>query len=157
MRKLPRMVAETGIGKAVDVMVWRKGEEVTLQVELGELDEEEMAAVALGKEPVEKKSSLVESLGLKLAQLTPELRTQFELGEDLEGVVITDVEAEGTAAEKGLRPGDIIVEVDQEEVSTPGDVADKVERAKDENFRVVTLLVFRQGDFQWVAVRLDDS
>ena len=157
MRKLPRMVAETGIGKAVDVVVWRKGEEVTLQVELGELDEEEMAAVALGKEPVEKKSSLVESLGLKLAQLTPELRTQFELGEDLEGVVITDVEAEGTAAEKGLRPGDIIVEVDQEEVSTPGDVADKVERAKDEKFRVVTLLVFRQGDFQWVAVRLDDS
>jgi serine protease Do len=157
MRRLPRMVAETGIGKAVDVVVWRKGEEVVLQVELGELDEEELTAVALGKEPVEKKSSLVESLGLKLAQLTPELRTQFELGEDLEGVVITDVEAEGSAAEKGLRPGDIIVEVDQEEVSTPGDVADKVERAKDENFRVVTLLVFRQGDFQWVAVRLDDS
>jgi len=137
--------------------VWRKGEEITLQVELGELDEEEMAAVALGKEPVEEQSSLVESLGLKLAQLTPELRTQFELGEDLEGVVITDVEAEGTAAEKGLRPGDIIVEVDQEEVRTPGDVADKVEQAKDEKFRVVTLLVFRQGDFQWVAVRLDHN
>jgi len=151
------MVAETGIGKAVDVVVWRKGEEVTLQVELGELDEEEMAAVALGKAPVEEKSSLVESLGLKLAQLTPELRTQFELGEDLEGVVITDVEAEGTAAEKGLRPGDIIVEVDQEEVKTPGDVADWIEGAKDKGFRVVTLLVLRQGDFQWVAVRLDDS
>ncbi len=72
-------------------------------------------------------------------------------------MVITDVEAEGSAAEKGLRPGDIIVEVDQEEVSTPGDVADKVERAKDEDFRVVTLLVFRQGDFQWVAVRLDHN
>jgi serine protease Do len=157
MRKLPRLVAETGIGKAVDVVIWRKGEEVTLQVELGELDEEEMAAVAPGEAPVEEQSSLVESLGLKLAQLTPELRTQFELGEDLEGVVITDVEAEGTAAEKGLRPGDIIVEVDQEEVRTPGDVADKVEQAKDEKFRVVTLLVFRQGDFQWVAVRLDHN
>jgi serine protease Do len=72
-------------------------------------------------------------------------------------VVIIDVEADGTAAEKGLRPGDIIVEVDQEEVATPGDVADKVERAKDENFRVITLLVFRQGDFQWVAVRLDHN
>ena len=99
----------------------------------------------------------MEPLGLKLAQLTPELRTQFELGEDLEGVVIIDVEADGTAVEKGLRPGDIIAEVDQEEVVTPADVADRVERAKDEGFRVVTLLVLRQGDFQWVAVRLDDS
>jgi len=157
MRKLPRMVAETGIGKAVEVVVWRKGKEVTLHVELGELDEEQLAAVNLGEEPTPKESGLVESLGLELAQLTPELRTQFELGEDAEGVVITQVEAEGTAAEKGLRPGDIIVEVDQEEVKTPADVADRVERAKDEGFRVVTLLVFRQGDFQWVAVRLDHS
>ena len=157
MRKLPRMVAETGIGKAVDVVIWRKGEEITLQVELGELDEEELAAASLGAPPVKPESGLVEPLGLKLAQLTPELRTQFELAEDSEGVVITDVEADGTAAEKGLRPGDIIVEVDQEEVSTPNDVSDRVERAKDEGFRVVTLLVFRQGDFQWVAVRLDNT
>jgi serine protease Do len=157
MRKLPRMVAETGIGKAVDVVVWRKGEEVTLQVDLGELDEEELAAATLGEAPVESAVDLVEPLGLKLAQLTPELRTQYELGEDLEGVVIIDVEADGTAAEKGLRPGDIIAKVDQEEVATPADVADRVERAKDEGFRVVTLLVFRQGDFQWVAVRLDHS
>lgn len=158
MRKLPRMVAETGIGKAVEVVIWRKGEEITLHVELGELDEQEMAAATVEEEgTVEKPTGLVEPLGLSLAQLTPELRTQFELGEDAEGVVITDVTAEGTAAEKGLRPGDIIVEVDQEEVKTPGDVAERVKRAKDEGFRVVTLLVFRQGDFQWVAVRLEQS
>jgi serine protease Do len=158
MRKLPRMVAETGIGKAVEVVVWRKGEEVMLQVELGELDEEQMAAATLGEEPpAERSTGLVEPLGLNLAQLTPELRTQFELGEETDGVVITDVQADGTAAEKGLRPGDVIVEVDQEVVKTPADVADRVERAKDEGFRVVTLLVLRQGDFQWVAVRLDHS
>jgi serine protease Do len=157
MRKLPRMVAETGIGKAVDVVVWRKGEEMTLQVELGELDEEQLAAATVGEAPVERETDLVEPLGLKLAQLTPELRLEFELGEGDDGVVIIAVEVDGTAAEKGLRPGDIIVEVDQEKVMTPGDVADRVERAKDEGFRVVTLLVLRQGDFQWVAVRLDQS
>ncbi len=177
MRKLPRMLAETDPGKAVDVVVWRKGKEVTLQVEFGELVEEEMAAVALGEAPapvfltgllgelLEEEMAAVplgeepvkmEPLGLKLAQLTPELRTQYELGEDAEGVVIFDVEADGPAAEEGLRDGDIIVEVDQEEVATPSDVADRVERAKD-GFRVVTLLVFRQGDFQWVTVRLDHN
>ncbi len=157
MRKLPRMVAETRIGKAVEVIVWRKGAEVELAVELGELEEEQVAALAPPEEPVKKDSGLVESLGLELASLTPELRAQFELSEETDGVVITEVQAEGTAAEKGLRPGDVIVEVDQEQVASPADVADRVERAKSEKFRVVTLLVFRQGDFQWVAVRIDSS
>ena len=96
-------------------------------------------------------------MGLGLAKITPELREQFELDDKTDGVVITKVDEEGTGAEKGLRPGDVIVEVDQEEVTSPADVAEKVERAKDEGYRVVTLLVFRQGDFQWVAVRLSDS
>ena len=151
MRKLPRMVAETRIGKGVKVVVWRKGKEEHLTVDLGELEEEQIAAATTG--PVEE----VEALGLELAQLTPELRQRFELKEDMEGVVITDVWADGTAAAKGLKPGDVIVEVDQEEVSNPAEVSEKIERAKDEGFRVVTLLVFRQGDFQWVAVRLDNS
>ena len=53
----------------------------------------------------------------------------------------------------------MIVEVDQEEVKQPGDVADQGgSAAKEEGYRVVTLLVYRQGDFQcWVAVRIDHS
>ena len=54
-------------------------------------------------------------------------------------------------------PGDVIVEVDQEEVRSPSEVAERVEKAKDDGYRVVTLLVFREGDFQWIAVRLDNS
>ena len=69
--------------------------------------------------------------------------------------MITEVDEAGSAAEKGLRPGDVIVEVDQEEVSSPDQVIERVEKAKDEGFRVVTLLVYRQGDFQWIAVRVD--
>ncbi|MEE8502676.1 MAG: PDZ domain-containing protein, partial [Kiloniellales bacterium] len=157
MRKLPRMVAETRIGKGVKVVVWRKGKEENLTVDLGELEEEQVAAATATTGPEEEDESKVEALGLDLAQLTPELRQRFELKEDMEGVVIIDVWADGTAAAKGLKPGDVIVEVDQEEVSNPAEVSEKIERAKDEGFRVVTLLVFRQGDFQWVAVRLDNS
>ena len=155
MRRLPRMVAETPIGKDVEVVIWRKGERQTVEVNLGELKEAEVAAVTTG--PVVGDKGEIDSLGLSLAQITPNLREQFELDEKTEGVVITDVDAEGTGAEKGLRPGDVIVEVDQEQVGSPAEVADKVEKAKDEGFRVVTLLVFRQGDFQWVAVRIDAS
>ena len=74
-------------------------------------------------------------------------------------MVITDVTVDGNGAEKNLKAGDVIVEIDLEEVHLPSDVIDKVEKAKDEGYRVVTLLVFRQGkgDFEWIAVRLDNS
>ena len=156
MRKLPRMVAETPIGKEVDVVVWRKGKKVHVKVKLGELmDAPEVAA--LTEEPSPSEQGDVTALGLALARITPELRERFELDEKSEGVVITEVTPEGSAAEKGLRPGDVIVEVDQEEVESPAQVAEKVAKAKDDGYRVVTLLVFRQGEFQWVAVRLDNS
>ncbi|MGF1610439.1 MAG: DegQ family serine endoprotease [Kiloniellales bacterium] len=157
MRKLPRMVAETAIGKAVDVVIWRKGQEKTVKVTLGELDDEQLALAEPGPEPETGESGDIGALGLSLARITPELRQQFDLAEKTEGVVITKVDEGSSGAEKGLRPGDVIVEVDQEQVGSPGEVAEKVNKAKEEGFRVVTLLVFRQGDFQWVAVRIDHS
>ena len=156
MRKLPRMVAETPIGDKVKVTVWRKGNsgfsEQSLDVTLGELDDTQVAAVSPTGRTLEDESGQIESLGLGLAAITPELRQRFQLDDKAAGVLITDVADAGSAAEKGLRPGDVIVEVDQEEVSSPSEVVDRVEKARDEGYRVVTLLVLRQGDFQWVAV-----
>lgn len=157
MRKLPRMVAETPIGKAVSVVVWRKGKEESFKVSLGELDEELVAKASLKTDDVEEETGKVGDLGLALGQITPELRQRFELEEKTKGVVITEVDEGGSGAEKGLRPGDVIVEVDQEQVSSPTQVVERVEKAKTDGFRVVTLLVYRQGDFQWVAVRIDKS
>jgi serine protease Do len=156
MRKLPRMVAETTIGDEVPVVVWRKGQEETFMVMLGELDIEQIAAVEAPKED-KAEAGKVPSLGLELGSITPELRKRYELGETTNGVVVTGVDPEGSAAEKGLTPGDVIVEVDQDEVTLPEDVADKVLEAQKEGYRVITLLVYRQGDFRWVAVRIDKS
>ena len=99
----------------VQLFLRRKGKEVTLKVNLGELiDTPEMAALT----PDTPLGDLgeVESLGLELAKITPELRERFQLEEATEGVVITEVKTGSSSAEKGLRPGDVIVEVDQEEV-----------------------------------------
>ena len=156
MRKLPLMVAETPIGQEVEVVVWRKGEEKTVKIQLGELDDEQIARATTTPEAVED-TGKVPDLGLALGRITPELRERFGLAEKTDGVVITEVDSEGSAAEKGLKPGDVIVEVDQEEVDSPAQVAERVKKAKDQGYRVVTLLVFRQGDFQWVAVRIDKS
>lgn len=157
MRRLPAMVAETGVGATVDVTIWRRSKEEQVKVKIGELEMEQLAAAPADRELDAISPEETETLGLALGKITPELRARFELAEDTKGVIITEVEEGGSGAEKGLRPGDVIVEVDQEEVLNPSDVVEKVEKAKSEGYRVVTLLVFRQGDFQWVAVRIDQS
>ena len=157
MRELPRMVAETRIGKSVDVVVWRKGERQTVEVDLGELDDAAMASFRDqesqpdGGTPGPETGSV---LGMGLAELDEETRQQFGLDANAKGVVVTEVDPGSSAAEKGLSAGDVIVEVDQEEVTAPSEVAQKIDQARKGGYRVVTLLVFNQGDFRWVAVRL---
>lgn len=155
MRELPRIVAETAIGKKVVVEVWRKGAMTQLQVVVGELEE---TATAAAKEDADKKEEAreetIETLGLTVSSITDKMRGDFNLSTDLQGVLITGVSADGTAAEKGLRPGDVIVEVGQEEVVSPAQVVAKVEEARESGRKSILLLVNRSGDLRFFAVRI---
>ncbi|TDQ78853.1 serine protease Do [Dongia mobilis] len=163
MRSLPRIVADTQFGKKVAVAIWRQGARTTVTVELGELDEAAEAAAQVtqrdGDEATEDegKGDRIELLGVDVARITDALREQFDLPENAEGVVIVEVDPSSTAAAKDLRPGDIIAEVDQKAVASPGDVRDRVKSAQDNGYRLVTLLINRQGDFQWVAVKIGQN
>ena len=156
VRALPRIVAETEIGKAVEVEVWRKGEKISLSVEIGELKEDEVAALASGG-PGGGASGSVEAFGMTLSSITNDLRDRFVIGDDVKGVVITEVDDDSAAAEKGIRAGDIIVEVAQEEVSSPGQILEKVKEARDSNRKSVLLLVQRSDDLRFVALRLEKT
>ena len=158
MRRLPRMVAETPVGKTVPVVIWRKGKEMTVQVKIGELeDTEQMAAAAPGgdRTPSGPPASTVETLGMSLATLTPELRERYEIDEKTKGVVITKVDEGSPAAERGLQPGEVIVEVNQEPVSSPQQVVDKVKEAKSQGRRGVLVMVDRQGEQRFVGLSVD--
>jgi serine protease Do len=157
MRALPKLVAETPIGKTVEVVVWRDRAEQTLNLEVGELDEEEAAAAEQPEPPTMPEQAEVPLIGLSVASLTPEIRQAFEIGEEVTGVVITEVDANSSAAEKGLQPGDVIRDVDQKPVASPADVDARVQEARDNGQRVVTLLIERRGDARWVALRIDQS
>ncbi len=128
MHALPRVVADTEVGKEVPVVVWRDGKQVTLQATLGEMPEDktQLAAVTPGKLPPPRPTEM-DSLGMTLAPITPDSREKYQLGEKQKGVVITDVSPDGPAAKQGLKPGDVIVEVQQSEVNSPGDVQQHVE------------------------------
>ena len=96
----------------------------------------------------------ISGLGLRLSPLTDELRSRYSLGQDQKGVVVTEVVPDGTAAGRGLKPGDVIVEVQQEAVATPGDVQERVERFRKQNRRTVLMLIQSGEGLRWVPVPL---
>jgi serine protease Do len=159
MRRLPRIVAETPIDRTVKVTVWRKRKESIVDVKVGELKDEEQQAAVTPKQPQTppEPPGSVKALGLSLSNLTPELRERFSLAEDTAGVVVTDVVQDSAASEKGLKAGDVIVEVAQEEVKNPGQITAKIDDAKKAGRKSVLLLVDRQGDLRFVALKLDQD
>ena len=162
MKHLPRLVAETAVDKVAPVTVWRKRQETALKVKVGRLDETETASAeskSKPKTPTPKgdAGSTVNALGLTLSNLTPELKEKFSLADDAKGVVVVDVAKNSASAEKGLKPGDMIMEAAQEEVKTASQIAGKIADAKKSGRKSILLLVERQGDLRFVAIRIDQS
>jgi len=160
MRSLPRIVAETEIGREVEVGLWRRGERREVTVVLGELpDDETLAALAEegegGAESARSTAEIPEA-GLVIAALDEETREEYDVPAETEGVVIVEVMNGGAAADAGLRPGDVIVEIGQDSVASPPEVMARVNQALEEGKQSILLLIDRQDDLRFVALRLDN-
>ncbi len=154
MRALPKIVAQSEIGKSVPVTVWRDGKEVALQAVVGELPEEQKVASTAPDKPTPAKPMELSGLGLRLSPITPDARDKFRLTADQKGVLITEVVPGTPAADKGLKAGDVIMEVQQEEVSSPADVQDRVEKVRKSNRKSVLMLVQTSDGLHWVPLSL---
>jgi len=153
MRTLPRVVAETPIDKQVPVDIWRAGKRQTIQVVVAEMPDDEKAAEA----PKPHKAVINPSvdfagLGMKLAPLTDAARQKYKIDPQQKGIVITDVAKDGTASDHGLKPGDVVVEVQQNAVATPGDMQKRIEEARQSGRKSVLLLVQAQDGLRWVPL-----
>jgi serine protease Do len=158
MKNLPRIVAETSIGKEVPVIIWRDGKQQTITATVGELpDDTKKVAVVTPAQPAAPKAVELSGLGLKLGALTSDARDKFQIGKDQKGVVITDVTPGTPAADHGLKAGDVIVEVQQEEVANPGDVQDKVDRVRKTARQTVLMLVQTSDGLRYVPLPLKDT
>jgi serine protease Do len=156
MRSLPRIVADSEVGKQVPVLLWRDGKEVTVQATLDEKpdDVQKVAATSGDEKQQAQKPTEISGLGVKIAPITQEMKDKFSLGTDQKGVVITDVAPNSSASERGLKPGDVIVEVQQGEVASPTEVQQKVDTVKKENRKSVLMLIQRQDGLQWVPLSI---
>jgi serine protease Do len=152
-RAVPRIVADTPIGKTVAVDVLRKGKKVTLHLTVQRLDEGPAAQPLKPGKTVTPKTKLSQ-LGLSLGVIDRDARTQFRLKPGVHGVLVTEVAPDSPAAEKDFRPGDVIVEVQRQPVRTPEDVARRVELDAKTGKKTELMLVSRDGDLTYVALRL---
>ncbi len=162
MRDLPRVVAESPVGKAVDVVIVRKGVEQTVKVTLGRLEDgEKLAESAEGKPDAgapeqEEDVSTASVLGMTIAELNEEARKKFEISADVSGVVVTEVGANSAAAERGIQPGEVITEIAQESVSSPKDVMDRIAALKEQGRKnALLMLASKTGELRFVTIRMD--
>ena len=158
MEELPLAVAESPVGKKVDVLVVRKGVEQTVQVTLGRLEEGEKLAEAASAEPTNENQPVATAsvLGMTVGELNDEVRGQFGIDAKITGVVVTEVAAGSIASERGIVAGDVITEIAQESVSTPKDVLDRIGALKQEGRKnALLMLASKTGELRFVTVRMD--
>ncbi|MCA1867449.1 Do family serine endopeptidase [Agrobacterium genomosp. 3] len=181
MRDLLRIVAESPVGKEVDVVILRDGKEETVKVKLGQLQDttEEKAATedpqaedgdggvvapdddggtddqAQDQTP-EVREAPQSVLGMNLVVLSNELRTEKGIAESVEGVLVASVDPGSPAEQKGMKPGDIIVEVGQDFMEVPGDVLVRINGLKSEGRKNAHMMVAdAQGNLRVVALPLE--
>jgi serine protease Do len=159
MRDLPRIVADTPIGKQVDVIIIRKGKEETHQVKIGRLDDTQKVASNDPKQDTlpEQKSTVQKTLGLELSSMSDDLRKKFKIRDNVKGVVITGVDGsvDRSQADKRLSPGDIIVEVQYEAVGNPSALQARIDQLKAQGKKIAVLLVSNGvGETRFVALNL---
>src|SRR6267378_4192111 len=157
-KDLSRVVADTAVGKEVDVVIIRKGAEETRKVTLGRLEDPDKAQQAAAKskdEPAAEKPVTQKALGLDLATLSKDLRGKYKIKDSVKGVIITGVDGTSDAAEKRLSAGDVIVEVAQEAVSNAADVKKRLDQLKKDGRKSVLLMVANgEGELRFVPLSM---
>jgi serine protease Do len=157
MRDLPKIVADTPVGKDVEVVVIRNGKEEKKTVKLGRLeDEKKQAALDTKKDAApEAKPVVKKALGLDLANLTDDLRKKHNIKDKVKGVLITGVDPNSPASEKRLAPGMVIAEVQQQPVANAAELQQRIEKLKKDGKKAAVLLVVTpDGDPSFVALSL---
>jgi serine protease Do len=150
MRDLPRIVAESPVGKAVDVVVVRKGKEMTVKVTLGRLEDGEKMAEGEDDEAVQKDEAVATAsvLGMTIGELDDVAREKYGID--------SGVTPDSAAAERGVQAGEVITEIAQESVANPKDVMDRIAALKEQGRKnALLMLASKSGELRFVTIRMD--
>ena len=155
MRKLPRLVADTKVNSRSTVVIWRNEKKKNLNIVIAEMKEEEKQVEQKTNRVEENKlqSNYYEQLGLTLSSITKDTRMRQNIPDEVSGLLVTKVEQSSDAEMKGIRPGDIIQEINQTPVKDINSF-DKIMSSLKETKKGVLVLINRQGNINFVALKL---
>ena len=140
-KDLSRTVASTAVGKTLSVKIIRDGKETERQVKIGEMEEQSTSGTV--------KTSAHRSLGMSVQNITPQMAEELGMKKPV-GVVVAEVESGGAADEASIQEGDVIREVNRQEIKNVNDFVKKIEKAKDQGR--ILLLIQRGQNSLFVTV-----
>lgn len=144
METLPRLVAQTEVGKKVKIKIIREGKQLEKEVIIGELKEEELPTLARPESQYD--------IGLVVQDITPDIARHLNL-KDRTGVVVTDVRPGSPAYEADIRRGDVIKEVNKKTIRNVKDFREAIRTA---NLKEgILMLVRREGATFYAVVKSD--
>jgi len=149
IKDLTRAVAAVEPGHSVELSLWREDDTRTVDVTIGESPDPIASANTDTARP-----SKNARLGLELGDLTDATRARLELDDDVEGALVTNVDAMGPAARKGLVPGDVVTAVGRRPVTGAGEAAEAIGAAIDAGRSSIVLQVARGDGRRYVAIRV---
>jgi serine protease Do len=152
-RRLQLMVSQTSPGSKVNFKILRGGKARNVEVTLAEFPTERRLAGAPRRSvPEQSANELIK--GVEVTSVDGRSRRQFGIPGHIQGALITSVDPGSTAAEAGLRPGDVILEMDRKTVANADDA---LELGRNFAGKKLLLRVWSQGGAKWVIVNLEQE
>ncbi|MDE2182911.1 MAG: DegQ family serine endoprotease [Alphaproteobacteria bacterium] len=152
-RDMTHRVAQLPAGKSANFAIYRDGKRDNVAIVIGLKKEDQMASLGQQQGPESPAAAVTgKAMGLALSAVTPDVRRAYNLGDSVQGVLVTKVDPDSDAADKGLQPGDILLSVNNHAVRSPQDVEKSVAAAHSAGRKSMLLLVSSDGTSHFVAV-----
>ena len=135
-------------GETVKIGIIRGDDDMELTIELGERPNE---LAAVNAEPTR---DVNERLGFKVTDLTNDIKRQLNLGNDIDGVVVNNIEQNSNAYERGLRRGDVITAVKRNRVENPSEFYSEIQQSVEDGDKAILLTIERNNVKQFIAFEL---
>ena len=151
MKELPKVVAQTEVGKTVEVKVWRNGQEISKKIKLGRLETSEDFKE---KKPKETKDTEIESLKINVRPIEQKDIEARGLKKNTKGLVITKIASDSPI--NYLEEGNIIVEAQKKAIKTIGDLEIAVSTTLKSSEKTLLLVILNnQNQRRYIGVKLN--
>jgi serine protease Do len=147
---LRNMVSQSPIGSKVKVKLFRKKKEMEVEVTIAELPKK-LGEAAMEEGPGEDQEESNALSGVTVRELTPELAKRFGIKEGTAGVIVSKIDPGSKAFEAGIRPGDIVMQINQKDVASIEDYKNAVLKLKSKER--ILLLIRRKGEDLFLTIR----